>query len=70
MHEIITIKKYVEFIHNEGSRYEFEDYDDDGVHIYFNERKKDENNTLHKVLVEDKKDWFELCEKYPIVYKF
>ena len=25
MHEIVTIKKYVEFIHNEGSKYEFED---------------------------------------------
>lgn len=65
MRELKTIQKYTEFNHKEGSRYELEDYDNDGIHMNYLELDKDGFGYNHKVLIEDKKEWDELCKLYP-----
>lgn len=65
MKELKTIKKYTKFTHKEGSKYELEDYDDDGLHVNYTEIDKDGFSHYHKVLRKDKKEWDELCQLYP-----
>ncbi len=63
--ELIIIKKYITFTHNKGSKYELDEYDDDGIHVIYKETKKDGFSVFHKTLKRDKKEWDELCELYP-----
>lgn len=66
MKELVVTKKYKKFVHSEGSRYELEDYDDDGIHINYTEIDKDGYGKNHKVSIKDRESWHELCQKYPI----
>lgn len=56
----------VEFTHKTGSRYVFEDYDDNGLTVNYLEIDKDGFGHYHKVLLEDVKDWNSLCKTYPL----
>jgi len=66
MKKLTVTKKYTNFTHKIGSRYELEDYDDDGIHINYTEIDKDGFGHNHKVLIKDKKEWDVLIDKYPI----
>lgn len=66
MKKLTVTKKYTKFTHKIGSRYELEDYDDDGMHINYTEIDKEGFGHNHKVLIKDKKEWDVLINKYPI----
>jgi hypothetical protein len=66
MKKLTVTKKYTKFTHRTDSRYELDDYDDDGIHVNYTEIDKDGFGQRHKVLIKDKKEWDFLCEKYPI----
>jgi hypothetical protein len=65
MKTLVTTKKYKKFTHQEGSRYELEEYDDDGIHINYSELDIKGFVKWHKVKIADKKQWDELVQKYP-----
>lgn len=66
MKELKITEKQVPFTHKTGSRYEFQEYGDDGLTVNYLEIDKDGFSYNHKVIIEDVKDWDCLCKTYPL----